>query len=59
MLFGLIYVLNWRYATELKCTFEENPGYNQAVTKELSSNDNWDVILDFILRGEIVVLESI
>ncbi len=40
MLFGLIYVLNCSYATELKCTFEENPGYNQAVTKELLSNDN-------------------
>ncbi len=40
MLFGLIYVLNWSYATELKCTFEENPGYNQALTKLLLSNDN-------------------
>ncbi len=35
-LFGLIYVLNCSYAMELKCTFEENPGYNQSVTKVMT-----------------------
>ncbi len=46
--YPLTYVLNWSYTTELKCTFKENPGYNQAVTKELLSNDNWDVIFFYL-----------
>ncbi len=45
----LTYVLNWSYTIELKCRFKENPGYNQAVTKELWSNDNWDVF--FLLES--------